>query len=57
MASNFNRLANKLASQPGVTNPRGLAAAIGAKKFGRPVMQQAASRGVAAAIVAKQRRK
>ena len=53
MASNFDRLAAKLSGRPGVTNPNALAAAIGAKKYGRPTMQQAAQRGVSAASVAK----
>jgi hypothetical protein len=53
MASNFDRLAGKLASKPGVTDPKGLAAYIGDRKFSKGVMQKAASKGVSAASVAK----
>jgi len=58
-SSAFDKLAAKLAKQPGVTNPRALAASIGAKKYGRATMQQAASRGqsVKAVLAAKRRAK
>ena len=51
MASNFDRLASKLAQRPGVNDPRALAAAIGANKYGRATMQQAAARGIPAGKV------
>ena len=53
MASNFDKLAAKLASRPGVSDPRGLAAAIGRKKYGASTMAKAAARGVPAASVKK----
>ena len=53
MASNFDRLASKLASRPGVTNPRALAAYIGDRKYGKKTMGQAAARGVSAKTVAR----
>ena len=46
--SAFDRLATKLASRPGVTDPRALAAAIGRKKYGASVMGKAAAQGVSA---------
>lgn len=55
MASNFDRLANKLASRPGVSNPRALAAYIGDRKYGKRTMGQAAAKGVSAASVARKR--
>lgn len=51
--SAFDQLANKLASRPGVTNPRALAAYIGRKKYGAGTMAKASARGVSAASVAK----
>lgn len=51
--SNFDRLANKLAGRPGVTNPRALAAFIGRKKYGASTMAKASARGVSAQSVAK----
>lgn len=51
MASNFDKLANKLAGRPGVTNPRALAAAIGRKKYGATRMAKAAGEGKPAAKV------
>lgn len=51
--SKFNQLAAKLAQEPGVTNPRGLAYAIGARKFGAAKMHQAAAKGVPASSLAK----
>jgi hypothetical protein len=55
MASNFDRLAGKLASKPGVTDPKGLAAYIGARKYGSSVMSKAAAKGVPAATVARKK--
>lgn len=55
MASNFDKLANKLAGRPGVTNPRALAAFIGRKKFSSSVMAKAAARGVPAKSVQRGR--
>jgi hypothetical protein len=51
--SKFDKLAGKLANQPGVTNPKALAAAIGRKKYGAKTMAKASARGVSAASVAK----
>lgn len=51
MASNFDKLAAKLASRPGVSNPRALAAYIGRRKYGARTMAKAAARGVPAAKV------
>ncbi len=53
--SNFAALASKLAAQ-GIKNPGGLAYTIGARKFGKKTMGQAAARGVSAASVAKGRK-
>ena len=53
--SNFDKLAGKLASRPGVTNPRALAAYIGDRKYGASNMAKAASRGVGAASVTKRK--
>lgn len=52
--SNFSKLATKLAGQ-GVSNPGGLAYAIGKKKFGASTMATAAAKGVSAASVAKKK--
>lgn len=52
MASNFDKLASKLASQ-GVSNPGGLAYSIGAKKYGKGTMAKAAAKGVSAQSVKK----
>ena len=54
--SAFDALAAKLASRPGVTNPRALAASIGDKKYSRPVMQQAAAKKESVQAVLRQRR-
>ena len=54
-ASNFEKLASKLADRPGVTNPRGLAYAIGARKYGASNMARAAAKGVSAASVTKRK--
>lgn len=51
--SAFNRLASKLASRPGVSDPRALAAFIGRRKFGEATMAKASARGVSAASVAR----
>lgn len=53
--SAFDQLAAKLANKPGVSNPRGLAYAIGAKKYGASTMGKAAARGVPAASIKQQR--
>jgi hypothetical protein len=53
--SNFDKLASKLAQRPGVSNPRGLAAAIGRKKYGASTMAKASARGIPAASVARKR--
>ncbi len=41
----FKSLAAKLAGQPGVTNPAGLAASIGRKKFGNVKFAGLAAKG------------
>lgn len=41
----FQKLKNQLASKPGVTNPAGLAAAIGRKKYGSKKMASMAAKG------------
>ena len=51
--SAFDQLAQKLASRPGVSNPRALAAVIGRRNYGASVMAKAASRGVSAKSVAR----
>jgi hypothetical protein len=54
--SAFSQLAAKLSQQKGVTNPGALAASIGAKKFSRPVMQDAATQKESVQAVLRQRR-
>lgn len=54
--SAFDQLAAKLAGRPGVTDPKGLAAAIGRKKYGEPTMAKASAKGVSAASIAKKKR-
>ena len=54
--SAFDQLAQKLASRPGVDNPRALAAAIGRRRYGSKVMAQAAARGVSAKSIANKQR-
>jgi hypothetical protein len=49
--SKFNQLKAKLAKRPGVTDPGGLAASIGRKKFGPKNMAKAAAIGKPAAQV------
>ena len=41
----FAKLSNQLAHQPGVTDPKALAAAIGRKKYGNEKMQKMAEKG------------
>lgn len=41
----FDKLKGELAKRPGVTNAGGLAASIGASKYGRNAMQHAAASG------------
>ena len=41
----FNKLKGKLAHRPGVTNPAGLAAAIGRKKYSAKKFNKAAAQG------------
>ena len=41
----FQRLKGQLAQRPGVTNPGGLAAAIGRAKYGAGAMRKAAASG------------
>lgn len=53
MASNFDLLAQRLSQEKGVTNPRGLAYSIGAKKFGKKRMSMAAAPGVPATSIKK----
>ncbi len=41
----FDKLKGELANKPGVTNPGGLAAVIGARKYGAKKMHKAAAGG------------
>jgi len=41
----FSQLSAELAKRPGVTNPAGLAAYIGRKKYGKKKFQSLSSRG------------
>ena len=41
----FSRLTHKLAQQPGVTDPKALAASIGRKKYGKSRFQRLATMG------------
>lgn len=43
--SKFNKLAGKLAHEPGVKNPKALAAAIGRKKYGAAGMARKSAAG------------
>jgi hypothetical protein len=52
--SAFDRLASKLAAQ-GVRNPRGLAYTIGARKYGKKTMAQAAANKVSVQTVLRRR--
>jgi hypothetical protein len=45
--SNFDKLKNKLAKKPGITDPAGLAYEIGAKKYGKAGMAKKAAAGKA----------
>lgn len=49
--SAFDELARRLAHKKGVTDPKGLAAAIGRRKFGASTMAQAAAKGKSAASI------
>lgn len=49
--SKFEQLKKKLAKRPGVTNPGGLAAAIGRKRYGAAIMKKAAAQGRSAQSV------
>jgi hypothetical protein len=51
MASNFDKLAAKLAGRPGVTDPDALAATIGRRKYGGRRMAKAAAAGKPASKV------
>jgi hypothetical protein len=42
----FQTLASKLSKEPGVTDPKALAATIGRKKFGAKRFDKAAAKGV-----------
>jgi hypothetical protein len=53
--SNFDKLTQKLAGQKGVSDPAGLAAYIGRKKFGAKTFDKAAAKGVSASSVAKKK--
>lgn len=54
--SAFNQLAAKLASRPGVTNPRALAAYIGREKYGPGTMAEASAKKESVKAVLRQRR-
>lgn len=41
----FDRLKGQLAQRPGVTNPAGIAATVGRRKYGAKAMQHAAATG------------
>ena len=53
--SAFDALAAKLASQ-GASNPRGLAASIGRKKYGASTMSEASAKKESVQAVLRQRR-
>jgi hypothetical protein len=55
--SAFDALAAKLSQRPGVSDPRGLAAAIGRKKYGASNMAQAAANKESVQSVLRKRRK
>ena len=52
----FDALKRRFENKPGVTNPAGLAAAIGRNKFGAKVMAKAAAEGKPAVQVAKSKK-
>lgn len=54
--SAFDALAAKLSQRPGVTDPRGLAASIGRKKYGAGTMAQASAKKESVQQVLRQRR-
>lgn len=43
--SRFDKLAGKLSKEKGVTDPKGLAAVIGRKKYGKAKFQAMAAKG------------
>lgn len=43
--SRFDKLANKLSKEKGVTDPKALAAVIGRKKYGKEGMAKLAAKG------------
>lgn len=45
MESRFDKLAGKLSHEKGITDPKGLAYAIGAKKYGKEGMEKLAKKG------------
>jgi hypothetical protein len=55
--SAFDKLAASLAGQKGVSDPRGLAAAIGRKKYGGAAMAQASAGKESVQSVLRKRRK
>lgn len=56
MASAFDKLAAKLAAQ-GAKSPRGLAYTIGANKYGKATMAEAAAKKEAVQTVLRKRRR
>lgn len=52
----FKKLENKLAHQPGVTNPGAIAAAVGREKYGDAKMAKMAAQGRAKAAIKKARK-
>jgi hypothetical protein len=54
--SAFSQLAAKLSQQKGVTDPGGLAASIGRKKFGGATFNEAAAKKESVQAVLRQRR-
>lgn len=54
--SAFSQLAAKLSQQKGVTDPGGLAASIGRKKYSPGTMQEAAAKKESVQSVLRQRR-
>ena len=54
--SAFDRLAAKLAAQ-GASSPRGLAYSIGAKKYGKATMNEAAAKKQSVQTVLRKRRR
>lgn len=54
--SAFDQLAAKLSQQKGVTDPKGLAASIGRKRYGAQAMSQAAANKESVQAVLRKRR-